>query len=167
MKIITAEKRHLELIPDLITACIADMESQGINQWDDNYPTLDYFEKDIYNKALHVIEGENELIGIITFDEFQDEEYKDVQWLTDGGKNLVIHRLVVDPKWQGRGIAQSLMDYAENYAIANGYISIRLDAFSANPRVLRFYEKRGYTKTGQIFFPRRDIPFNTFEKIFL
>jgi ribosomal protein S18 acetylase RimI-like enzyme len=57
------------------------------------------------------------------------------------------------------------MDFAENYAIENNYTSIRLDAFSNNPRALRFYENRDYQRRGEVFFPGRELPFYCFEKI--
>jgi ribosomal protein S18 acetylase RimI-like enzyme len=165
MKIKIAEPRHLQQIPELIKACILDMESKDIYQWNDYYPTLDYFEDDINKGNMRVIESNDELIGIITFNEFQDDEYKDVRWLTATGNNLVIHRLAVNPKWQRKGVARFLMDYAEDYAFKKGYASIRLDAFSDNKRVLRFYRNRGYIKTGQVYFPKRETPFFTYEKL--
>jgi len=58
------------------------------------------------------------------------------------------------------------MNFAEEYAIENNYKSIRLDAYSANVAAVRLYEKRGYNKIGQVFFPHRKYPFYCFEKIF-
>ena len=55
--------------------------------------------------------------------------------------------------------------FAENYAVVNGYTTIRLDAYSGNPRALHFYECRGYQKAGQLFFPGRELPFYGYEKI--
>src|SRR5216683_1705261 len=74
----------------------------------------------------------------------------------------VAHRLMVNPKQQGKRIGRDLMRFAENWARAKGYSAIRLDAFSANPRALRLYGGLGYRDSGGASF--RKGPFRCFEK---
>jgi ribosomal protein S18 acetylase RimI-like enzyme len=58
------------------------------------------------------------------------------------------------------------MDFAEDYAKKNQYRSLRLDTFSKNPRNLRFYKARGYTKLGDVYFVKQSKdPFHSFEKV--
>jgi len=95
----------------------------------------------------------------------QPEEYRPLRWRWTGGRVLVIHRLCVHPEWQRQGIARHLMDFAENYASDHGFACIRLDAYTGNPRALALYERRGYERAGQTFFPRRRLPFDCFERI--
>src|SRR5213075_3263091 len=78
---------------------------------------------------------------------------------------LVVHRLCVDPSEQQKGVARQLMDFTESYAASHGYRSVRLDAYSGNPRAVDFYRRRGYREAGIVFFPRRSGPFNCFELI--
>ncbi len=78
---------------------------------------------------------------------------------------LVVHRLCVDPAFQGQGIAEQIMIYGEKIARERGYASIRLDAYSSNPRAVRLYERLGYQKVGSVTFPRRTLPFYCFEMI--
>lgn len=92
-------------------------------------------------------------------------EYQELIWSDEGGEVLVIHRLAVNPEWQKQGIGRQLMDFTENYAAEKGYTSIRLDAYSGNPRALNLYERRGYRKVGQVFFPERELPFYCYEKV--
>ena len=95
-----------------------------------------------------------------------DEEYKEVAWLSPNSKNLYVHRLAVHPEHQGKGYAQQLMDFAENYARVNGFTSIRLDTFSRNKRNQRFYEARGYKKLEDIYFPEQSTyPFHCYELV--
>jgi ribosomal protein S18 acetylase RimI-like enzyme len=82
-----------------------------------------------------------------------------------GEPALVVHRLCVDPAYQGNGLGSQLMDFAEAHAKQNTYVSIRLDAYAGNPRAVWLYERRGYRKAGQVYFPRRTLPFFCFEKI--
>jgi ribosomal protein S18 acetylase RimI-like enzyme len=61
------------------------------------------------------------------------------------GDNIELTRLYIDAPWQGKGVADALMDKAlEPYA---GH-AVWLTVYSENPRGIRFYEKRGFEKVG-------------------
>ncbi len=112
------------------------------------------------------LEDTNAIVGIIVLTEIEDNVYKRKKWLTENINNLYIHRLAVRPGFQGKGHAQKLMDFAENYAKENKYNSIRLDTFSQNKQNQEFYEKRNYTKLGSIYFPNQsDHPFFCYELV--
>ena len=58
------------------------------------------------------------------------------------------------------------MDYAEDFAKKNNFISIRLDTFSKNKNNMRFYERRGYKRLEEVFFPEQsEFPFYCYELI--
>lgn len=164
MDIVKGNIQDMTLIMDLIKNNISDMETKGIYQWNEHYPTQTIFENDINNEILYLIKNDYECLGIIAFDEQQSPEYKEISWFTEGKKVLVIHRLAVNPKHQKQGIGKLLLDFAENIAMKKQYTSIRLDSYSGNSRAIKLYENRGYRKTGQIFFPYRELPFYCFEK---
>ena len=87
-------------------------------------------------------------------------------WHGEIKKNIYVHRLAVDPKYQGKGYGIKLMDFIEENALKKGYKSIRLDTFSKNKRNINFYKKRGYLKIEDIYFPNQSIyPFYCLEKI--
>ena len=117
------------------------------------------------NYEIPSFENEGNCLGFISINEDQSPEYKELVWSDEGGRVLVIHRLAVNPEWQKQGVGRQLMDFAENYAMKKGYTSIRLDAYSGNPGALNLYECRGYKKVGQLFFPRRELPFYCYEKM--
>ena len=156
-------------IPDILSmtqACRAYMESKNIFQWTEEYPSREKFLTDIKRKELYVLKKEHTLIGCIVISTLMDDEYKTVSWITPNSKNMYIHRLAVHPDYQGMGYAQQLMDFAENFAKQNRFISIRLDTFSQNSRNQRFYETRGYTKLEDIYFPNQSsYPFHCYELI--
>lgn len=165
MKIMKAIKQDIPNIMNLIKEVVKHMMSQEIYQWNEDYPNLEVINNDIHNKDLYVIKNEKDCLGIIVINEEQSPEYKDINWKDHSEKVLVIHRLAVHPKYQGQGIARKLMDFAESYAGENGYMSIRLDCYSGNPRLNKVYLKRGYESRGQVYFPMREMPFNCYEKI--
>lgn len=70
----------------------------------------------------------------------------------------------MSPEFQGAGLGTQLMNFAEISAAESGYASIRLDAYSGNNMVVGFYARRGYKKVGEIFFPRRELPFVCMER---
>ncbi|MDF0707038.1 GNAT family N-acetyltransferase [Flagellimonas okinawensis] len=156
-------------IPDILTitqACAKKMQEKGIFQWNEHYPSKEAFIQDIERNELFVIEEKDTVQGTIVISTLMDEEYKPIQWLTPNGNSTYIHRLSVDPELQGKGLAQEMMDFAENFSREKGFVSVRLDTFSQNKRNQRFYEQRGYQKLGDIFFPKQsEHPFHCYELV--
>lgn len=156
-------------IPEIIlicNACAAKMISNGIYQWNEHYPSAEAFEKDIERDELYVLVIDKKVIGTIVISTLIDKEYKPVKWLNSNSKSVYIHRLSVDPNLQGKGYAQQLMDFAENHAKQNGFTSVRLDTFSQNKRNQQFYEKRGYQRLEDIFYPKQsEHPFHCYELV--
>ncbi len=156
-------------IPDILAltkACTEEMIRNGIYQWNKEYPSKKQFEKDIDRKELYVLEECDGIIGVIVLTPIMDKEYATVSWLTPDHKNLYIHRLAVLPSYQGKGNAQKLMDFAEEFARANEFLSIRLDTFSKNKRNQDFYLQRGYRQLDSIYIPNQSAdPFYSYELI--
>lgn len=161
-----AKLPEIDDILEITKACARFMIEKGIYQWNEHYPSRKAFENDIEREELYVKTVENSIIGGIVVSDFMDEEYVPIEWLTETGKNIYIHRLFVHPHFQGQGHAQSMMDFAKEYARESGFISVRLDTFSQNRRNQDFYETRGYQKLGDIFFPKQSIhPFHCYELV--
>lgn len=164
MKILRGKIEDLELIFSLIKSCVEHMNKIGIDQWDDYYPNLEVIKEDIEDESLFVLKDDNNILGIITLNEKQEEEYLDIEWQYSEGKQLIIHRLAISPNYQGRGLGDQLMKFAEEKAKELNYSSIRLDTYTKNKKALRFYEVRDYIKRGVMHFPHRQDPFIAFEK---
>lgn len=153
---------EIKEIMRIINNAIKDMESEAIYQWDNIYPTEGVIYKDIAEGNLYVYMSENAICGFAVFNDFQDSEYETVPWIYTIGKSLIIHRLCVDPKYKGKGIATKLINYAEKLGRDNKYESIRLDSFTENNRACKLYEKNGYEKRGIVTFRKGE--FFCFEK---
>ncbi len=161
-----AKISEISEILNLTKACAAQMIKNGILQWNVHYPSKQAFENDIERSELFVLETDGVIIGTVVISSFMDEEYGPVQWLTPNFKNAYIHRLSVHPDHQGKGFAQKLMAFVENYARKNNFVSIRLDTFSQNKRNQKFYETRGYHRLGDIYFPKQsEHPFHCYEMV--
>ena len=165
-KIELAKIQDLDRVKKIANDCALEMISKGIFQWDENYPNIEIFKKDIDNQNLYVYRDNAIVLGCIMLSLSKDEVYDNVKWLTKDEKNLYVHRLAVDPKYQKKGIGKLLMDFAEDFAKSNNYISIRLDTFSQNPRNNKFYKSRGYKKLDDVYFPKQsEFPFHCYEKL--
>ena len=166
MKVVKAEPRHATEVLGMVNECVKDMNMNGIYQWTDQYPKADTFISDIESGTLFAIEENDGIIGIIVLSEHQDRQYEEVDWKDKAGKVLVIHRLAVHPRWQRKGVAGRLLDFAEDYARENMYTSIRVDTYSGNPRSMKLFEKWNYDKkAGYVHFPECKEHFYCYEKL--
>ena len=156
----------LDAIKILTEACALSMQQNGIFQWNEHYPSRERLQEDIEKQELYLLEEANTVQGIVVLTPKMDEEYIPVEWLTPNEKNLYVHRLATNPENWGSGNGRKLMDFAENFAKDQGYISVRLDTFSKNERNQKFYEARGFQRLGNIYFPKQseDI-FYCYEKV--
>lgn len=161
-----ANAPDIDTLMTVTQACAKHMISKGIFQWNEHYPNQYAFENDIKQDQLYVLEVDGVVIGSIVLSNHMDDEYIPIRWLTKNDKNLYIHRLAINPEHQGKGYAQQLMDFGEQFAIENNYASIRLDTFSQNKRNHKFYELRGYKRLGNIYFPKQsEHPFYCYELV--
>lgn len=162
-------KAKLPEIPEILEltrACGKEMESRGIYQWNEIYPSKAVLENDVDRGQLYLLEGSRGILGIIALTTQMDKEYEDVAWLTQNKGNLYVHRLAIHPEYQSLGYAQQLMSFAESFAKEGNFTSIRLDTFSQNPRNQRFYEQRGYSRLGNVYFPdQSEFPFYCYELV--
>jgi ribosomal protein S18 acetylase RimI-like enzyme len=72
--------------------------------------------------------------------------------------------MAVQPEWQGKGIAESLLSAAEAELRSRDCRRITLDTTAPLERAMRFYQNRGYRRSGTIgdFF---GMPLYEYEKI--
>tara|TARA_B100000524_G_C23466901_1_gene304637 strand:- start:104 stop:613 length:510 start_codon:yes stop_codon:yes gene_type:complete len=166
VRIKLAKLYDLDRVKEIAEACAEKMIENNIFQWNEKYPSKEVFREDIKNNALFVARINSEIVGCIMFSSYKDDVYKNVKWISEDSNNLYIHRLAVHPKFQKKGIARRMMDYAEAFAKSKNHKSIRLDTFSKNQRNNKFYKLRGYTKLEDVFFPNQsEFPFHCYEKL--
>lgn len=147
--------------------CAQHMIKHKIYQWNEHYPSEASFMNDLERNELFVKVMDKKIVGAIVITPHMDDEYGPIKWLTPSQNNMYVHRLCVHPNYQGKGHAQSLMDFAEKLAFQMRAPSVRLDTFSQNKRNQKFYEARGYQKLGDVFFTKQsEHPFHCYELVF-
>ncbi|MEC0201549.1 GNAT family N-acetyltransferase [Paenibacillus lautus] len=161
----TGRIEDLQEIMALIARCVSVMQAGGSDQWDDQYPNREIIGEDLQRGTLFAAEGEGRILGIIVLDESQAAQYQTINWKQEDGPHLMMHRLAVDPEAQGQGVARKLIAFSEEYAMREGYTSLRLDTYAKNTAALRLYQGLGYDLRGEVKFPGRAASFPVFEKV--
>lgn len=154
----------LETIMKMVNETIKIMQEEGIDQWDESYPTLDIFETDKQAKSLFVMEEEGQIKGSISIDKNLPEEYVPIPWSTEG-LAYTFHRLVVNPFSRGNGVASQLIQFAEILAMKNGATALKIDTYSLNKKAQNLFIKNGFRKVGEMSFHGKANPFYCYEKL--
>lgn len=166
MEIRQALLADVDDVLELLALGNAHMRAAGIYQWDDVYPNRQLVADDAAAGALFVAFVDAScMAAAVSLDDIQPPEYNTLPGWSAGGMHLIVHRLCVHPALQRRGIARRMMGFAEAHARERGATSIRLDAYTGNTSALSLYERRGYHCVGQVYFARRELPFNCYELI--
>ncbi len=177
-----ATEKDIVSIHQLFVACTDAMLAAGIGQWHYDYPHEAIIREDVLAGQAFVIREEERCVATITLNTDQDDQYQHIRWRYDSDQVLVIHRLGVHPRAQGKGLATRLCLFAEAFAkgevdvklLGGGssgtaglhrYDCIRLDAYVGNPVSNRLYEKLGYhLADGLCHFHDNELPFYCYEK---
>ena len=146
--------RHgvLEDVPGimaLVHRVVPLMVASGNLQWDAHYPNTAVFERDVAKAHLWVAEEGGDIAGVAAITTDQEPEYVEVGWDPKEAA-VVVHRLAVDPAFQGRGVAMALMLQAEEVARRWEIKVLRVDTNSQNEATQRLFPKLGFSFAGEI-----------------
>ena len=147
-----ANEGELDAVFSVFKDAIAEMDRNGIPQWDELYPNREILSEDISKNELFVGTLDGEIACVFVLNSECDEEYEVGAWQYPDTSFCVIHRLCVNPKFQNKGVGAYTMRYIEGKLKKEGFESIRFDAFTLNPYALRLYDKLGYAKVGYVDF---------------
>jgi len=159
-----ATPEDMPALLDLLKHVIPAMHESGNFQWDEQYPNATVFGQDIDKKQLWVAVVNDQLAGVAALTEEQEPEYAQVGFdLSE--RAIVTHRLAVDPRFQGQGVAVALLQQAEQLAHDRGIRYLRIDTNSENQITQRLFPKLGYRYAGDITLSfRPGLRFLAYEK---
>ncbi len=164
-KITQGKEEDIPHILELFVRCTDLMLENDIKQWDYSYPNQQTTLSDVTGRECYILKENGTCLATITLNAQQDKQYQDVKWAFESDQVLVIHRLAVHPKAQGRGLGTLITQFAEHFAKENNYEVIRLDAYQGNEVSNRIYRKLGYSlANGLCYFHGNELPFNCYEK---
>jgi ribosomal protein S18 acetylase RimI-like enzyme len=164
MHVRQATLRDVESVMALVRRVVPLMRASGNLQWDDHYPNAGVFERDIELDQLWLAEIDGQIAGVAAITSDQEPEYANVGW-DIGETAIVVHRLAVDPGFQGKGVAVALMEQAEAVARERGIVALRVDTNTQNQITQRLFPKLGYELAGEISLSfRAGLRFLCYEK---
>ena len=164
MEIIQAKDKDLIEILYLLKVCILDMNKKGLKHWNSAYPDVESIQTDLLKGAIYLLKDKGVCKGMLTLNDAEPEEYRDITWPENSSKPLYLHRMAIHPKWQGLGLAKRLIDFTNDYARRNGFQCIRLDVFSPSDHARQLYEKQDFQEIGVFHAAYQKVPYICYEK---
>ena len=142
----------LERIMELVADAQRWFRGQGIDQWQDGYPTQDIILSDISYNNNYIVElnGVVSATFVASFDgEPTYSEIKGKGWLNEN-PYAVVHRIAVADACRRKGIAREILHYTEELCAERGVRDIRIDTHRDNVAMRSLLKKMGYTHCGCI-----------------
>ena len=140
MIITKANKTDLKRIMEIVEKGRKQIGTYGIDQWQNGYPNIDSFSKDIDEDRLYVLKDEDieGVFAVIDHDYSYDEI--DGEWLDDS-EYVAIHRVCVNKKGLGSYLFEELK---------KKYKHIRVDTHEGNIAMNKCLLKCGFSYCGII-----------------
>ncbi len=151
INIIRAEISDLEDILSVVEDAKLFLKENGVDQWQDGYPNEEVIRGDVSGNA-YVLKCENETVGYFFFTSYErsyDEIYGG-EWKSSP-KYLVLHRIALKNAFRGQSIPRLIYSFVEDFALNNGYLSLRIDTHEDNKIMRKSLIKNGFEYAGIIY----------------
>ena len=168
MKIRHTQLEDIPAIVNIYNQAKEYLKSQNVNQWQDGYPNEESIINDMHKNQSYVLVDNEKIIGTAAIVLELDPNYayiEDGKWITDMNNYYCIHRIAVDNSIKGKHLANEFMKYAEELAIQDHKMSLRIDTHHENLSMQRFLKKCGFISCGTIYLQSGDKRL-AFEKVF-
>lgn len=153
IKFLKAEKSDISEIMDIIKVAQKDLKEKGIDQWQNNYPNEEVIEDDIEKNNSYILKKEKNIIGTLALIFDKEETYEKIyegDWLSYD-KYAVIHRIAIDFKYRGTGLASEFLREIEKLVLSKEIYSVKVDTHRNNIVMRNFLMKNGYRECGIIY----------------
>lgn len=115
------------------------------------YPTRQTALDALEAGTLFVLEREGAIAAAAKIDQNQVPEYACAPWRYPDAppeQVMVLHTLVVEPAFAGRGCGTQFVAFYEEYAQSRGCPYLRMDTNAKNTAARRLYARLGYREAG-------------------
>ena len=153
MKLIKAKIQDINEIMGIIKTAQDNFESQGIDQWQNNYPNESVIKEDVDNNNSYILKEGEKIIGTAALIFDGEKDYNtiyDGKWLSLGAYG-VIHRMAIDFNYRGTGLALEFLQELEQLSRDKGIYSIKVDTHIENMPMKKLLLKNGYKECGWIY----------------
>jgi ribosomal protein S18 acetylase RimI-like enzyme len=142
----------LERIMEFVADAQNWFKVQGIDQWQDGYPTRELILSDILGGENYIIEYNGVVVAAAVISFAGESTYAEIKgkgWLNDK-PYAVVHRIAVSDKYRRKGIAKEILHFTEELCAERGVGDIRIDTHCDNRAMRSLLKKMGYAHCGRI-----------------
>ena len=125
-------------------------DSPGWNRG--SYPSEASARRALAGGGLYVAKIGEQIVGSFLLDHNPEENYETVPWGITATDEQVyyLYTLAVDPAFGGRGIAKTMIAFAEEETRKAGMKALRLDSYIKNTRAINLYDSCGFTRRAEL-----------------
>lgn len=136
--VLNTELSDLEFIYELFEHSIRYQEERGFPVWK-NYDR-EAIVKDIRERNQYkiLVNGETGIVFSVAYSD------KIIWRERDQGQSIYLHRIVVNPDFKGQKLFGKILDWSIEHAREKGLTSIRMDTWSSNPAIVKYYLSFGF-----------------------
>lgn len=155
MKLTKATLDDFNTIMDILADGRDQLKSQGIDQWQGDYPNAEHVKQDIKNGYAFLVHSDDqETVGVVSIVSPPDHSYDELDgnWLMQTDHYRTIHRVAIHSNHAGHGYASQLFTEIINY-FQNEHDdvdSLRIDTHEDNKAMQHLIEKNGFTRVGTL-----------------
>ena len=137
----------------LVKQAQAYIASQGIDQWQDGYPSEDILAEDICLGRIYVYDDDGAIASITVMTDEPEPVYNNIEgeWLSSE-PYLTIHRMALDDSHRHSGLAAKIIEHAVEMAKSMNLSAVRADTHRGNKAMRRFLEKSGFAERGIVTY---------------
>ena len=128
---------------DAVLALYRACMQSPFTHWQLEYPSRAEIDADLVSRELWLLREDGALAGAASLLRTDDVEELGFPYRTPAPA-CVLGRFCLHPSFQGRGLAKTLLRFAEREARAEGYASMHLLCAVDNPITRSLYEGAGY-----------------------
>ena len=146
------ETEDLERIMELVADAQNWFREQGIDQWQDGYPTDELILSDIAHNENYIVELNGIAVATAVISFAGEPTYAKIKgkgWLNEN-PYAVVHRIAVSDECRRKGIAKEILHFTEERCIERGISDIRIDTHCDNKAMRALLKKMGYAHCGRI-----------------
>jgi GNAT superfamily N-acetyltransferase len=153
MRLRRTVEKDIDRVMEIIKQAQEYFKKSKIDQWQDNYPTIQTIKDDIAIGDSYVLLNDETIVAtaVISFNE--EVTYRNIyngKWLSNG-EYTVIHRLAVDYNYKGLGISSEIIRNVERMCVEKSVKSIKVDTHEQNLSMQRLLQKNDFTYCGIIY----------------
>jgi Acetyltransferases len=143
----------IEEIMQIIYQAQAFLKSNGIDQWQNNYPNREIINQDIEMGYGYLLEENQKVIANASLSFDEEVTYRkiyDGDWQNKTDNYAVVHRVAVKGEEKRKGTGSLLLKRLEEICKEKKSVSIRLDTHKKNQAMQNLLKKNGYEYCGII-----------------